>query len=497
MHKRIISLSVVLSLLCATVLGRVGYIIFSNNFLVSDTYNSYSLTIDKLEPNLYYSNATKLTNNKSQLVAIIKPDEKSLSELGLVFDKQDINQVITDLSKGYPIVKKVDKYSNVKNIKIDEIKITDNTCPQLISRQSSGLLSYLPNSIGELKINYQVDALGHFLAGDDGEIVNNNYNSQEGYQLTLDNNIQQITYNAAQCIKSGCVIVLDVESCDILACVTKPDDSYINKAFAQYCVGSVFKIVVACCALENNIDITYNCQGQIEVGDTRFSCQNQKEHGEQSLKQALANSCNCYFVNLALTLGKDKLLATCDAVGFNDTTELFEGWQIKNANLPTIGDLKQKGELALFGFGQGKLTSSPLQICRCLCAIANDGYISDVKLIASHLDENGKVDKLYSKSSKFAISKSTSSTLIEYLSFVVTDGTGKNAQSSSGKSAGKTATAQTGQFTDDNEVLNTWFAGIYPNDNPKYAIVILCENGVSGATDCCPVFRTIVENLPD
>ena len=298
--------------------------------MVADTYNSYSLTIDKLEPNLYYSNASKITNNKSQLVALIKPDEKSLSELGLVFDKQEINQVIYDLSKGYPIVKKVDKYSDVRNIKIEEIKTTDNTCSQLISRQSSGLLSYLPNSIGELKINYQVDAMGHFLAGDEGEIVNNNYNSQEGYNLTLDNNIQQIAYDAAKSIKSGCVIVLDVESCGILASVTKPDNSYINKAFAQYSVGSVFKIIVACCALDNNIDINYECKGEITIGDTTFSCQHQKEHGKQNLKRALANSCNCYFVSLAITLGKDKLLETCDTLGFNDTTELFDGWQIKN-----------------------------------------------------------------------------------------------------------------------------------------------------------------------
>ena len=81
--------------------------------------------------------------------------------------------------------------------------------------------------------------------------------------------------------------------------------------------------------------------------------------------------------------------------------------------------------------------------------------------------------------------------------YVVTDGTGANAETYRHTSAGKTATAQTGQYNFGSEKLKTWFAGIYPYDNPKYAIIIMTENGISGSSDCCPVFRTIVENLDD
>ena len=496
MQKRFVSIVLIISLLCSILVGRVAYITLSNNFAVADTYNSYSLTIDKLEPNLYYANGSKLTNNKSQLVAVIKPNEKCFAELGYLFEAKEKDEIINELSNGYPIVKKIDSYSKVKNIKIVEIKTSQNTCNQLINKQSSGLMSYLPDNIGEIKINFSVDALGRFLDGDNGEIINSNYDSQQGYKLTLDNYIQELTYNACKDLKSGCVIVLDVKTSSILACVTKPDDSYVNKAFQQYSVGSVFKTVVACCALENNIDIQYQCCGNITVGDTTFSCQNNKAHESQNLKQALANSCNCYFVNLALKLGGDKILETADALGFNETTQLFDDWQIKNAQMPSYDDLKQKGQLALFGFGQGKFTATPVQIARCFCAIANKGQISNVKLITSQIDDNGKVNKLYKQSSRFAISPESASTIISYLAYVVTDGTGKKAQSTDGKSAGKTATAQTGQYIDGKEKLNTWFAGIYPFDNPKYAIVVVNEDGVSGSQDCCPIFRTIVENLP-
>ena len=77
---------------------------------------------------------------------------------------------------------------------------------------------------------------------------------------------------------------------------------------------------------------------------------------------------------------------------------------------------------------------------------------------------------------------------------VVENGTGFNAQYKS-QTAGKTATAQSGIYVDGKEKLNTWFVGFYPYDNPKYSIVVMREGGKSGAGDCCPVFRTIVEKL--
>ena len=50
-------------------------------------------------------------------------------------------------------------------------------------------------------------------------------------------------------------------------------------------------------------------------------------------------------------------------------------------------------------------------------------------------------------------------------------------------------------YVDGKEQLNTWFVGFYPYDNPKYSIVVMREGGKSGAGDCCPVFRTIVEKI--
>ena len=76
------------------------------------------------------------------------------------------------------------------------------------------------------------------------------------------------------------------------------------------------------------------------------------------------------------------------------------------------------------------------------------------------------------------------------------DGTGKNGSPASCSSAGKTATAQTGEYNDRGvERLCTWFAGFFPFEAPEYAVVVFNENGSAAAVDCAPVFKEISEEI--
>lgn len=491
MKKRIFFSSVFVLLFMISLLSRIGYIIFSKSYTVSDTYNSYTITLDTLEPNIYYSNYTRLTNNVYKKYALLKPNAKTLAELPKLFDNTE--EIISELRQGKPVLKEVE---NVKTdyINILNVRESENNCSQLLSAQSSGLLKYLPISVGERKLRFFVDAKGRMLTGDEGEIVDNNYVSSEGLLLYLDENIQKITFNACKSIKSGCAIVMDVENSEILACVTKPETSYINKPFTLYSVGSVFKLIIAACALENGVNLKYECGGKIRVSDTVYSCQKEHKHGLQNLEEALSNSCNCYFVNLAMNLGAEKILETAHKFGFGEYINIYSDWKVKGSELPTEFELKYYGELPLIGFGQGKLLVTPLQVCSALCTIANGGYKNDIKLVKSEIDKFGKRKDLdYQKSNK-VLSGRSAYLLLKYMRSVVENGTGNNADYKK-SSAGKTATAQTGQYNNGEEILNTWFAGVYPYNNPKYAVVILKEDGKSGAEDCCPVFRTIVENL--
>ena len=460
---------------------------------MSDTYNSYSITVDVNEPQLYYFDGSKINNNIKAYRAVIRPVTNDISAMQKAFNKAEIAEITAELSEGYPVVKDID--SNKTKLKTFEIYKTRTNLSQLIEKESNGLLSYVGLPDNPLKVSYHIDAKGRLLTGDIGKANDIDYYSREGYVLCIDSKLQKIVEAASNDINSGCVIIMEPKTGRIKACVTKPYSTYVNKPFEQYCVGSVFKTIVAACALENEVDYVFDCTGAVTVGDTTFTCQHNNKHGRVDSEKALAYSCNCYFVNLALELGADKLIKTAENFGFGKTINLFNDWNVITSILPSDEDLKSKGELSLFGFGQGKLTASPLQMCSAYCAIANGGKYIQPQLVFAKKERNGSITEIKNNTEKQIISKYTSDTLMKYLREVVTDGTAYNAETDFHKSAGKTATAQTGQYLYGNELYNTWFVGVYPYDSPKYCIAIMCENGTSGAADCCPVFRTIVENI--
>lgn len=497
MRKRITALTLIIVLMLAGLSGRIGQIIFSKKYVVSDSYNSVAITVDKKYTNIYYRDMSLATNNKNRYIAVIRPNSKSIMEAKQILSKEQYESTLEELSKGYPVAVELDSKpaTTLNNIIVHSGYKTQNRCYQLLSPASNGLLKYLSKEIGEMKVSYTVDARGRLLDGDYGRLIDENYNSLEGYRISIDERIQGIALKASENMPNGVVLVMNIADASILACVNRPLDNYNIKAFSRYSVGSVFKIIVSACALENNLDISYNCTGSITVGDTTFSCQGNHIHSKENLKTALANSCNCYFVNLALELGADRLTQTAKKLGFLSETDLCEGWSVKNSVFPSTETLSSKGQLALLGFGQGTFLASPLQIASALCTIGNKGIYIQPQLVLSSVSENGVLKNNASYQQKSVLKESTCQALISYMRYVVTNGTGKNAEDAKNKSAGKTATAQTGQYVYGIEQMNTWFAGVYPYDEPRYAIVVMREHGKSGAEDCCPIFRTIVENI--
>ena len=461
-------------MLYAACCGRISYIIFSGNYMTSSGYNSYKLVIDKLNETVYDCNMKKLNNNKTKLVAVIKPNEKCLSELNLLFNPSEIKDIVSELSKGYPVIRDINKYVCCKHIKIFEVN-----CDEKQNTALTAVIKKYNETVGEKSINFAVDAKGRLLNGDNEDVVNDNYKSKKGVVLTVDSKIQAITDEEINRISYGAIVVSDIESGAILAMSSAGSDG-INRCNSNYAVGSVFKLIVAACALEYGIEQSYYCNGKIKVGDTEYTCQNNAKHKDQNMQKALQNSCNCYFIKLVLILGSERLLNTAESFGFK--------------SLPSIDDLKSKGELALFGFGQGKMLATPLEFASAISTIANGGIFNEQSIVKGYTDDNGTFTAANQVSSNRIISESTAKTMQKYMRSVVENGTGKNADFNN-QSAGKTSTAQSGIYENGEEKLITWFAGFYPYNEPKYAIIVTVEGGKSGAGDCCPIFRTIVEKL--
>ena len=95
MRKRVISLGVAFAILLSVALGRCGYISFSNSYKVDNSYNSVTIDISTLFTNIYSRNGELLNNNSKSVYAVIKPNEKAMSELKLLYSNEQI-KVITD-----------------------------------------------------------------------------------------------------------------------------------------------------------------------------------------------------------------------------------------------------------------------------------------------------------------------------------------------------------------------------------------------------------------
>lgn len=485
MQKRVKALTACFVFIFSALIGRCGYIALSDNYTVSDSYNSYKITIGELNTNIYDRNGLLLNNNQTERVAVIPPAEKAIAELNKLFSADEAKEIYDELSGGYPVKRIVSKNVNTEHI-LQYYKIIENPenmlAKHILNRDYGGLEQYVSKRIGELSVNFGKYASGSLLKGDNASLINDNYDSDEGIVTSLDKEIQKIAEDASKSISRGAVVVLDAETSQILASVSCGGD-YVNRALSPYSVGSVFKLVVCACALENNVNQLYKCNSYINVGDTTFNCLKNKAHGMQNMKSALANSCNCYFVKLALKLGADRLYDTAEKLGFGKDFNLYQNWKVSSGSFPSKELLKTyDGQLALTGFGQGQITDSPVHFASVIACIANGGIF------------NSPVLDVTERKGEKAISNSTAKKLREYMLGVVKNGTGAAADFN-GKTAGKTATAQSGIYNNGKEVLNTWFAGFYPYKNPEYAIVVMQEDGNSGAQDCCPVFRTIVEKL--
>jgi penicillin-binding protein 2 len=373
--------------------------------------------------------------------------------------------------------------------------------------------TFLSSKSGSLSLKYHCDALGRVLNGEPTEVYNDNYNSNSGIVLTIDKDIQKILENALinHNISVGCGIVLDTKTSEILACASLPEidrsnleetlknenSPFINRAFSAYSVGSVFKIVTAASALENTKEnLIYKCNGSIIKSDNMFNCNKKDGHGQMDLKSALTYSCNPFFIELACNVGGENLLKTANSLGFNQSTNFGNGYFTDKGNLPKPEELNSDASIGNLGFGQGSLLATPLQIANCYATIANGGYYNQPTLINGFIDEAEIFSDIKKQTSKRVLKTETCDILKEYLLNVVVTGTGKPAFTSLFLSCGKTATAESGQYDKNGaEISHSWYVGFFPYENPQYVICIMKENGISGSSDCAPVFKEVAEGI--
>lgn len=529
MNTRLIAVFTAFCLAFGCICLRLYVLATGGADMVSSGNHSFSIEAGKIRGDILDINGEKLVSADYENIIIAKPTYKALEEIRKVVDSQTFSDLEKRMQKGNAISVNIGKLEIEQNAdavmlkkynRYDEKQLSCHLIGYLNGecRGVSGLEKSFDNLLHtgkSLSAGFDADVYGRILSGTQIKIKNSTLKTPS-VMLTIDRNIQQAVENALDISDVACggAVVIDIQSGAIRAIASRPDfdprnvadylnnaDSpMVNRTLGAYAVGSVFKVVVAAAALENGInEFYYNCNGSCEVDGVVFSCNDHNAHGEVNMTTALECSCNTFFIELAKKTGAKKILETASLLGFGQEITLADGIVSKSGVLPAAEKLSSSGALANFSFGQGEFTATMLQLATMMSAVAGEGSYVEPYIIEKVTDAEGKIITQHEKTYPInALRPNTASRLTAMLTSVVENGNAQKARlKNEVLSAGKTATAQTGSFKNGKETYNTWFAGFFPADNPKYTVVVFKEGGGSGAVDCAPVFKRIADKIMD
>lgn len=318
-------------------------------------------------------------------------------------------------------------------------------------------------------------------------------------RLTLDANLQRAASEALG-EQTGAVVLLDVQTGEVLALVSHPtfdpnrlDEDWdslreasgrplFNRATqGLYPPGAIFNIVVMAAALEEKLtapeEVFHDKYGRQEIGNITVRCANHPGVVAFDLPHAAAYGCNVVFAQLSLRLGSDRMIGYAKQFGIGLAPELEIPTQV--GQLASTLPIPQE-TLALTGFGQGEVLVSPLQMALVTATIANDGQMPKPTL-ANQAEPARRV-----------VSPETAQWVRQAMVLAVVEGPAAEAALPGVSIAGKVGTAETGR----DSVPHAWFVGFAPagpDDRPRFAIAVVVEHGGHGSQAAAPIAAQLLE----
>ena len=330
--------------------------------------------------------------------------------------------------------------------------------------------------------------------------------------------------NSSDPFSGGAVVVMDVRSGAILAAASAPafdpnvfsrgNDKELATLLAnpskplfdrtsQMAIppGSAFKTLTAVALLESatiNAATPFSCRGYLHDPDRQRCELFVKQgigHGEITLSDALAESCNVYFFHFAGLLGPRPLIEWARRFGFGKPTGIdLPGEAAGTIPCPeNIRDLERHTwrttDTQAMAIGQSSLAVTPLQMLRMMAAVANGG-----RSVTPHVAKQGSGGRVQGRTDRqesIRLSRKTLDAVRDGLQRVVADPKGTahgTVFMESTAIAGKTGTAETGE----DRASHAWFVGYAPADEPKIAFVVVLEHAGDAATAAGPVAKRLV-----
>ena len=392
--------------------------------------------------------------------------------------------------------------------------------------------------------------------------------------LTIDTEVQKLANDLLKG-KSGSISVMDIYTGELVALHSSPSfdpnlffhgisnkdwkeirenplKPLINKTMSGlYSPGSTIKPIVALSALENDVispNLTIECTGKTELYGQTYHCWKEKGHGFMKLRNAIKQSCDTYFYEVARRLGVDRLNLTAKKFGLGN--KVLDGI-FPNEKVGLVPSTKWKkntlgrgwvlGETLITGIGQGYIQTTPIQLCLMTAQLANGGFKIYPKITVSEKIETldtikNKISEKISEREKDqlgiikASEKFFKPKIDEYqplfrnqenVKFVLEAmfastnelyGTSYSSRYDDKKYqfAGKTGTSQIKKITEEQRKLDlktseipyeerdhALYVAYGPYKNPRYAVSVIVEHGGSGSVTAAPIAKKFFKLIID
>ena len=388
--------------------------------------------------------------------------------------------------------------------------------------------SYLAGADGE--IAYPADLVG---AEIEGEAYY--YPATDGLniRLTIDASVQEIAEAAMEEVyaqyspETAQCIVLDPDTFDVLAMAESPsydlndiprdDPEQLNRLSRNnlisdiYEPGSTFKIVTAAANIEEHLQGNsnafsmqhiFNSSRTRTVDGTTIRCWSDHangKHSHQTLAEALNNSCNPCFTDIALSLGTETFYEYLNLFHFGETTGIDFSGEAQGMLVPSTA--VRACDLARIGFGQ-TVAVTALQLACAAASAVNGGYYYTPRLVKEIYAPDGSVSvSIPSVLKNRTVSEEASAILCSLLEGVVRDGSGSRAYIEGYRVAGKTGTAQkfeNGSIAQGKYVSS--FLGFFPANDPQYLVLVIVdepEGAYYGSVVAAPAAKQIFQGIID
>ncbi|MDO4608487.1 MAG: penicillin-binding protein 2 [Clostridia bacterium] len=506
-------------LLLLTCILRVAVVATKDDYKqIQANQSAYKIEVARPRGTIYDCNMVPITNSKTKTIAAVLPTPRAITAISKYIDVNGVDALKNNMPAICEVPKKISAQGVSTTLVYEHISsdmpachiigYTDNT-----GHGISGLERAYDNLLyNEKTINaiFTTDGKGNSLCGIEPYFENAMSSVNNGVVTTLDINIQNITEKSVSKLNSGCAIVSEVQTGKIRALASVPtfnansiynslnksNSPMLNRAISLYSVGSVFKPCVAAIAIENGYaNRIFNCKGNLEIEKRKFKCHKLTGHGDIDLCNSLAQSCNCYFYDTALSLGAEKVYKIAAHLSIGAKIKIADNFYTTSGNVPTLNKLNTKSTLANLSIGQGSLMCSPIAMLNLYTAIAGDGSYYLPSVVEKTIKDGAY--NIYDIGYKTKVMEATTAKqLREFLKTVITDGTGTDAKPTLCTAAGKTATAQTGRYYEDgSEITNSWFCGFFPADEPMYAVVVMSDSQSEVST--ASVFAEIADGITE